>query len=166
MTDKTYGLEGVRTTFNSKRLEFDGPRNCWFYVVAYCRKHGYKLKTNRPLSTDIFNQIRAVLSPKAVSSKELYNAIGFHVHSIKYLNRLRQGAPRFNLWGKQEGEVTESEVQFARKKLAEMHPAFLKSRRASKRKGVIVNPKLKSNNQNPGAKKPRGKLTLRSSNKD
>lgn len=160
MTDKTYGIKGVTPVFNSKKLEFDTPYCCWIWVVKYCRKHKYKIPTNKPLCRDIFKQLRAVISPKTVSSRELYNAVGFHVNSIKYLNRIRVGFPRFNLWGKQEGEVTETEVQYARKKLTELHPGYTRARRASRKQGVVINPKLKQRKPANKTSGPR-KLTLR-----
>lgn len=160
MADKTYGLKGVSSVFNSKKLEFESPYHCWVWVVTYCRKHKYRILTNRPLSRDIFKQIRAVVSPKTVSSRDLYNAIGFHVNSIKYLTKIRPGAPRFNMWGKNEGSVTETEAQYARAKLAELHPSYVKSRRASRKRGIVVNPKLKQRSTDK-PKVDRSKLTLR-----
>lgn len=143
MKDPTLGIDGVSLCYNSKRLEFESSYACWAWVVAYCKKNKYKLRLNKPLSKKIYDQLRGVISPKAVSSRELYNAVGFHVHSIKYLKRMYPGVERLNLWGKPDGTVTEQEAQHARKKLTELHPEYLRAKRKSKSRGIINNPKIK-----------------------
>jgi sRNA-binding protein len=140
MENATLDIEGVTLRYNSKKLDFEKPVSCWYWVVAYCRKNKYRIKTNQPLSRDIYDQLRAIISPKAVSSRDLYTAIGFHVSSIKYLNRLQAGRERFNLWGKPEGVVSEKEAQHARQKMAELHASYLRAKRKSKKQGIIVNP--------------------------
>ena len=159
MDKTTFGIEGVSLKYNSKKLEFEKPIHCWLWVVTYCRKNKYYIITNKPLSKGIYEQLRAVISPKKVSSRDLYDAIGYHVNSIKYLNRLRTGFPRFNLWGKHDGAVTQAEADHAREKMAKLHSSYLRAKRKNKKQGVIVNTKTvrKKNSNND---EPRRKLTL------
>tara|TARA_X000001388_G_scaffold60537_1_gene45923 strand:+ start:11318 stop:11824 length:507 start_codon:yes stop_codon:yes gene_type:complete len=149
MDKATLGVEGVSLRYNSKKLDFNKPINCWLWVVAYCRRNKFYILTNRPLSRNIYSQLREVISPKKVSSRELYEAIGYHVNSIKYINRLRAGAERYNMWGNPDGVVTEEEATHARKRLVELHSAYLSSRRKAKKKGVIVNAKKAKRNSGP-----------------
>lgn len=160
MEDMTLGLEGVEKRHNSKKLDFDSPRHCWFWVVAYCKKNKYKLRLSKPLSKKIYDQLRGVISPKAVSSRDLYNAVGFHVNSIKYLKRMYPGVERLNLWGKSDGKVTAQEAQYAKQKLAEMHPDFIRAKRKSKKQGIIVNNKGKKPQGSGTTTGGRRKLTL------
>lgn len=165
--DPTFGLQGVNKKFNSKRLEFDSGQTAWFYILKYCKKNRYKLQTRKPLSTKIYDQLRAVISPKAVTGKDLYRAIGFHVNSIKYLNKMRPGTERFNLWGKPDGKVTLDEANYARETLTKLHPAYVRQRRTSRRQGVIVNPKAKGQTSaGETTNKPKKKFTLRPKTKE
>jgi sRNA-binding protein len=94
----------------------------------------------------------------------LYDAIGFHVNSIKYLNRIRTGAPRFNLWGKPDGKVTEAESNHARKRMVELHSMYLRAKRKNKKQGVIVNQKvgrgMRQKTTTDKSDKPKRVLTL------
>lgn len=164
MDNATFGIDGVSLKYNSKKLQFEKPIHCWLWVVTYCRKNKFRILTNKPLSRNIYEQIRAVISPKKVSSRELYDAIGFHVNSIKYLNRIRAGAQRFNLWGKPDGRVTESEADHARKRMVELHSMYLRSRRKNKKQGIIINQKVgrgtRQSTSDDKGDKPKRVLTL------
>ena len=104
-----------------KRLNFDDPKSAWFWVVPYVRKSGYNMSLRYPLSKTIYSQLRNIISPKVMSSRDLYNAVGFHVHSIKYLECIQPNKPRLNLFGKVEGKVTFRDYKYAQRQLALHH---------------------------------------------
>jgi len=129
-------LAGVNQKFNSKRLEFDDERSAWFFVVFTCRTNHYKLSLRKPLSKNIYQQIRGIISPKAMSSKELYRAIGYHVNSIKYLSNMKANTKRWNLWGRPDGIVSATESSKAQETLVLRHPEYMAAKRLSRRGGV------------------------------
>lgn len=125
----------------------------WNRVVAELRRLGFKFKVKTPLSLTIYKEIRGVISPNYISSRALYEAIGFHVKSIQYLLKLRVGATRFNVNGKKAGTVTEDESKHALKELITHHSEYMRERRKRTRKIIDAKP-VRSPKKNAERHKP------------
>lgn len=90
---------------------------------------GFKVKWNKPLSKSIYREIRENVSKEEISSRDLYNAIGYHVRSINYLLKMRPGHGRFNIFGKKVDEVTPAESKNALGQLLSYHAEFMRKRK-------------------------------------
>lgn len=101
-------------------------------IIQVLRDKGYKIKLDKPLSKMIYRQIKNALPPGFMTNAEIYEAIGFHVHSPKYLLKLRTGEVRFDIKGKKDGKVTEEESKFALETLYQHHAKFMRDRRKRK----------------------------------
>lgn len=107
-------------------------------VMAWLRQNGYSVRWFRPMSKQMYNQIKAALPEGYLSARRLYDALGWHCRSVNYLTKLKAGDSRWNVQGKREGKVTSDEAEFAIKQLYEHHGAAMRSRRKNKGK-IIVN---------------------------
>ncbi len=107
-------------------------------VMNELRKMGYKVRWKEPLSKDIYQEIRAVLPKDFISSRALYDAIGYLVKSIKYLLKMRDGAFRYNLAGKKAGTVTAEESKFALQELLNHHGEYMRERRQRAKKIITA----------------------------
>jgi len=116
-----------------KRLQFQEDCDVWFYILKYLRQNDYKISGFKPMSVKIYRQIRNVISPKKLSSRDLYRGIGFHVNSIAYLKTLKVNKKRWNLFGKPDGVVTQIEANYALQQTALVHPKYLQSVRKSRK---------------------------------
>jgi sRNA-binding protein len=114
------------------RTHFEHDYEVWFYIIKYLRENDYKISGYKPMSVKMYNQIRNVISPKKLSSKDLYRGIGFHVNSIAYLKIIKTGQKRWNLFGKPDGKVTQAESDFALQQMALVHPAYMRSLRKAR----------------------------------
>lgn len=155
--DKIYLSAGVYHYPNKKRLHFESDHYRWLWVSRYLREHDYKFKRDKPFSTKIYLQIRNVISPKIISSKDLYAALGFYTTSINYLKSIRAGAKRWNLYGRPDGKVTEKEADYARDKMFKVHSGYLKDLRKSRKKNnrIVVNNGARNQTQNKGKLSPK-----------
>jgi sRNA-binding protein len=136
-----------------EQITFDTPYEAWLWIRDYCDNHStYKVKWVSPLSVNIFKQIRAILSPKVISSRTLFEALKFHTHSIKYLKTIRTGALRKNLWGKVDGEVTAEQSRYALEQLHKHHASYMaevrrtKRNRSNKNKNLVFKKRTPRNN--------------------
>jgi sRNA-binding protein len=66
----------------------------------------------RPLKVGIFADLEQVLGD-AVSSEDLSAALGAYVNCPQYWKKCTSGAPRFNLKGEADGEVTAFQADYA-----------------------------------------------------
>lgn len=107
-------------------------------IIRFLKKGGFKVRWHKPLSKSIYHQIRAVLPIELMSSRKLYDAIGFHVKSVRYLMRLKAGDSRFNIKGQREGKVSSADETYARKALIEHHPRFMSWKRKTKNKIITA----------------------------
>lgn len=112
----------------------------WNRVVAELRRLGYKFKVKTPLSLSIYREIREAIAMDYISSRALYQAIGFHVKSIQYLLKIRPDAVRYDIRGKKAGKVTEEESKHALKELLTHHPDYMRDRRKRTRKIIDAKP--------------------------
>lgn len=119
-------------------------------VMAWLRQNGYKVRWFRPLSKLMYHQIKEALPENYLSARRLYEAIGWHCRSVSYLTKIKVGDSRWNIHGKREGKVSQSEAEYAQKQLYEHHGAAMRSRRKTKGK-IIVNTRAGK------GKPPRGK---------
>lgn len=118
-------------------------------IIRFLKKAGLKVRWHKPLSKSIYHQIRAVLPPELISSRKLYDAIGFHVKSVRYLMRLKAGDSRFNIHGQREGKVSAADETYALKALVEHHPRFMSWKRKTKNKIITAT--------KPARRSPHGK---------
>jgi len=155
--DKIYLSAGVYHYPHKKRLHFKSDHYRWIWVSRYLRENEYKFKRDKPFATKIYLQIRNVISPKIISSKDLYAAIGFYTTSINYLKSIKAGDNRWNLYGRPDGKVTEKEAAYARDKMVKVHSGYLMDLRKSRKKNnrIVVNNGAR--NQIPN----RGKLAVK-----
>lgn len=121
-------------------------------IMKYLYKAGYKVKWKQPLSKEIYNEIRAVIPHEVVSSRKLYDAIGFLVRSVRYLLKIRPGATRYDINGKKAGQVTEAESKYALKQLLEHHAEYMRDRRKRQKKMIMAKPSVRT--RKPHAKGP------------
>ena len=90
-------------------------------LITYLKKSGYKVRWHKPLAKGIYDQLRSIVPDSLISSRKLYRALGHHVHSVRYLTRMKAGDNRFNIHGEREGRVTKSDEKYAKKQLVEHH---------------------------------------------
>ncbi len=121
-------------------------------VMAELRRLGFKVRWKEPLSKSIYHEIRSTLPKEFISSRALYESIGYLVKSIKYLLKMRDGAFRYNLAGKKAGTVTAEESKFALKELLAHHAEYMRERRQRTKK-IITAQKKPRTGGNPHGKK-------------
>lgn len=126
---------------SNKHLKFASNYEAMGWIKAFCQKHRYRVQWRTPLSLNIYKQLRAIISPKVMSSRQLYNAINFHQQSIKYLRGIIEGRPRYNISGLEDGVVTKEEEQQAREHLAKLHAGYLRDKRKQRHKVYTAPPK-------------------------
>lgn len=107
-------------------------------VMKSLYKLGYKMKWKQPLSKDIYNEIRQVLPHDLVTSRHLYDALGYHVRSVSYLLKMREGVFRYDIRGKKAGVVTAEESKYSLTQLLEHHADYMRDRRKRKNKVIIA----------------------------
>lgn len=108
-------------------------------MIKLLKVNAYKIRLHKPLSKSIYNQIRAAIPESVMSSRRIYDAIGHHVHSIRYLLRMKAGDSRFNIYGQREGKVSASDEKNAVMQLNKHHAKFMIYRQ---RKLDLVNSKI------------------------
>lgn len=107
-------------------------------IIRFLKRAGLKVRWHKPLAKSIYNQIRQVIPRELMSSRKIYDSLGFHVQSIRYLMRLKAGDSRFNIQGQREGKVSPKEEAHARKMLIEHHPRFMSWKRKTKNKIITA----------------------------
>ena len=113
------------TTENSKQVVVLGAaRETWRNIVTLLESRGFKVDVKNPLNKGVYRDIREALSADEISSNKLHEAIGFHVNSIKYLRKMREGAKRYNIRGEVAGIVSKEEQEYALSQLKKIHPTF------------------------------------------
>lgn len=108
-------------------------------MIKLLKENSYRIRLHKPLSKSIYNQIRAAIPESVMSSRRIYDAIGHHVHSIRYLLRMKAGDSRFNIYGHREGKVSASDEKFAAMQLNKHHAKFMTYRQ---RKMDLTNSKI------------------------
>lgn len=108
-------------------------------LIKYLKQNGYKVRWHKPLSKAIYPQIREVVPASIMSSRRIYEAIGHHVHSIRYLLRMKAGDSRFNIKGEREGKVSKKDEQFAQQQLMKHHGEFMAYKRRMRNKPITSN---------------------------
>lgn len=126
----------------------------WNRVVAELRRLGFKFKVKTPLSLSIYREIRAAIAMEYISSRALYEAIGFHVKSVQYLLKIRPGAVRYDIRGRKAGKVTDAESKHALQDLLTHHPDYMRDRRKRTRKIIDVKTKPSRSPKNADGKNP------------
>lgn len=105
-------------------------------IICYLYKAGYKVKWKQPLSKDIYREFREAIPHDVMTSRKLYDAIGFLVRSVKYLLKVRPGVARYDINGNKAGVVTEAESKHALKQLLEHHSEYMRDRRKRQKKVI------------------------------
>lgn len=140
--DKTTGtglssLKSSQTSYKERARAKDRPEYATLGIVMKALyKLGYKTKWKQPFSKEIYREIREALPSEVVTSRKLYEAIGYHVRSVSYMLKLRPNAVRYNINGKRDGVVTEEESRFALKQLLEYHSDYMRDRRKRQKKMI------------------------------
>lgn len=118
-------------------------------IMKNLYKLGYKVKWKQPLSKEIYKEIRAALPPEVVTSRKLYDALGYHVCSVSYLLKMRPGAARYNINGKKDGLVSDTESKYALRQLLEHHAEYMRDRRKRQKKMVTASKKVTTRKPRP-----------------
>jgi ProP effector len=84
-------------------------RLCERFPTTFFRYH------RQPLAIGIREEILQVLDD--VSEEELAQALATYVNSVLYLRNVQTGAARIDLDGEPAGTVTESEAEFAQRRI-------------------------------------------------
>lgn len=107
-------------------------------IMKALYRAGYKVKWKQPLSKEIYREIREALPPEVISSRKLYDAIGYHVRSVSYLLKMRPNVPRYNIHGKKDGVVSEAESKHALQQLLAYHAEYMRDRRKRQKKMIVA----------------------------
>lgn len=148
---KGEGLSSLKSLSNSYRERVKTKEKVEYkdlgVIICYLYKAGYKVKWKQPLSRDIYREIREVIPHDVISSRKLYDAIGFLVRSVKYLLKVRTDVARYDINGKKAGVVTEAESKYALKQLLEHHTDYMRDRR--KRQKKVIPAKTQARTRKP-----------------
>ena len=107
-------------------------------IMKALYRAGFKVKWKQPLSKEIYREIREALPQDVISSRKLYDAIGYHVRSVSYLLKMRPNASRYNIHGKKDGVVSEAESKYALKQLLSYHADYMRDRRKRQKKMITA----------------------------
>lgn len=110
-------------------------------VMGKLAKMGLRVRWDKPLATNIYQQIRARLGSDLISSSRLNAALRHHVKSPTYLLRLVEGAQRYSIHGRPSSLVTQEEYHRAMEELQVHHSSLMRERRKRRNKVLYSTPR-------------------------
>lgn len=115
-------------------------RDCGL-IMEKLAKLGLRVRWDKPLATNIYQQVRARIGSETLSSTRLNAALRHHVKSPTYLLRLVEGAQRYSIQGRPSSIVTKEEYHRAVEELQVHHSSLMRERRKRRNKVLYSTPR-------------------------
>lgn len=124
------------------------PYEAMSVLIKVCKENKLRCRWKKPLATVCYKQARNI-TKGILSSRQLYEALHYHTHSVQYLRRMKEGAKRFDFYGQPCGVVTADQALFAKQQLFEHHGAAMRDGRKRQGKILTVTPSSQGKHKRP-----------------
>lgn len=108
-------------------------------IMQTCKEKKLRPRWKKAFAFCVYKQARNLMKG-TLTSKQVHAALRYHVKSVQYLRRLKEGAQRFDLYGQPCGTVTAEEAIEARKELFEHHAGAMRDGRKRMGKVLVAQP--------------------------
>jgi hypothetical protein len=108
-------------------------------IMTTCKEHKLRPRWKKAFAFCVYKQARNLMKG-TLTAKQVHAALRYHVKSVQYLRRLKEGAQRYDLYGQPCGKVTAEEAIAARKELFEHHGGAMRDGRKRMGKVLVAQP--------------------------